>query len=294
MELTKIDSINESNAIDLFNDTAAVDGLLTEMREIAASVQEFDLNTTAGRKECASAARKFATAKSKLDGLRKSLVEPLKKKTKKIDASGKRIRDTCDELRDLVRQPLTDYETAERERMEGHRATIEYIISLAAVTDELGEQYSAFNLKCSMDEVEQVTLTEDSCHEYLPQYIEAVKTARNALKVAIPAAEKREQEAAELEELRKLKAESERAENERQIAAKAVEDEQARKRQQDEFEAAQKAAEEAKRLADREHISRIRSEAKESLVKLGVGEIVARQIILAINAGEIANVTINY
>ena len=72
--------------------------------------------------------------------------------------------------------------------------------------------------------------------------------------------------------------------------------EQARKdeleRQKAELEA--EVAELEKREANKKHVGKIRKEAKEALMKVGVSEDLAKEVILAINAGEIDHVSISY
>lgn len=82
----------------------------------------------------------------------------------------------------------------------------------------------------------------------------------------------------------------ERSKIEQQLAAERARLEE-KKRQEDAIKAEQEA--QAKREANKAHISKVRKAAKEGLMKY-VDEETAVKIVLAIHAGEIENVTINY
>jgi len=90
-----------------------IDPILKEI-ERQVSGLEYDLETDKGRKEIASTARKVSKSKILLDGLGKDLVATWKAKAKKVDAVRKPMRDFLDGLRDKVRQPLTEWEVAEK------------------------------------------------------------------------------------------------------------------------------------------------------------------------------------
>ena len=67
-----------------------------------------DTLTDKGRKEIASIAHKVAKSKVLLDSLGKDLADDLNAKLKPINAERKIARDTLDELKSEVRQPLTE------------------------------------------------------------------------------------------------------------------------------------------------------------------------------------------
>jgi len=103
------------------------------------------------------------------------------------------------------------------------------------------------------------------------------------------------------------KAEREQAQKERddQIAKEAreqaenqavIDKEQAVQQERDRAAAEKRAEEEAqkRRKANRAHVSEIRRQAKESLMEYGLDEDHAKSVVMAINAGVIQNVTINY
>ena len=107
--------------------------------------------------------------------------------------------------------------------------------------------------------------------------IDAEKAKIEAEKRAIEA-ERRAAEAAELAKIEALAAAEKAKQDEinRQAALKQAE-----------------AEEQARKEANKQHVGKVRKAAKESLMAF-VDEATAKKIVLAINAGEISNVTINY
>lgn len=105
------------NVPDLFSNKKMVESLISA---IGGKAREHtpDLSTDASRKAIASNAYRVAQSKTFLDGLGKDFVAARKAEIKNTDSLRKMIRDGLDALRDEVRKPLTDYENAEKERIE--------------------------------------------------------------------------------------------------------------------------------------------------------------------------------
>ena len=105
--------------VQLFSENG-LDPVLDKIR------QEIDLfvpniETKKGRKEIGSFAYKIAQSKTFIDKAGKELNADIKAKAKLIDAERKRSRDTLDDWKNEVRQPLTDFEEAEEKRIEAER-----------------------------------------------------------------------------------------------------------------------------------------------------------------------------
>jgi hypothetical protein len=90
-----------------------------------------DISTERGRKEIASLARKVASSKTRIDEYGKEYVASIKVKTVVVDAERKRSRDELDKIRDEVRKPLTDWENAEKNRVQDHEDALLAITELA-------------------------------------------------------------------------------------------------------------------------------------------------------------------
>ena len=104
------------------------DELKKKLKEIESEVLSIvpDIATAKGRKEIASLAYKVAQSKVALDSLGKDLVSDWKIKAAKVDESRKFAREFLDDLKDRVRQPLTDWEAAEEARIRAEAEAVKY------------------------------------------------------------------------------------------------------------------------------------------------------------------------
>lgn len=176
-----------------------------------------DLSTDKSRKEIASVARKVASTKTAFDAHGKALKEQYTVITDKIDADRKLFRDQCDALRDEIRQPLTDWEQAEKDR-------VAEIQSKIADFDKgrVDENSPAILIKSVIAEIELIQIDESfgdlqdvaklRKYECL-EHMQAVLVAR----------EKHEAEQAELERLRIAEQARQQQERDAQIARDATE-----------------------------------------------------------------------
>ncbi len=290
-----------------------------------------DMTTDAGREAIKSLAYNVARSKTALDEMGKELVADIKKQSGAIDAERRVIRERLDALRDEVRRPLTAWEAAETDRVDGHERAIVFLI----------ESPRNFPTPPTVSEIRaRIAAVADICSRQWDEFHEraeaAATEANAALNVMLTAAIQAEADAAELAELRKLKAErderdameafqkaqdermrreadekaaadAERAEQEKArdiaraeqaardaeaAAAKAVEDERQRV-------ANAKAAEEAataKREANKRHRTKVHVEIFADLIAAGLPNSaeLAERIVAAIDAGSIRHVSITY
>lgn len=244
--------IEPAQVLTVFTESGAVDPILERIRR---EIDEFtpDVSTAKGRKEIASIAYRVAQSKTYLEGVGKRLADEQKEIPKKIDATRKRIRDTLDKWRDEVRAPLTEWENAEDERIERHEANIR------AINQADDGCSSSAEFRLALEFVERVVVSPE-CEEFETQYARAKESARIRITGSLKEAEKREADAAELEQLRKAEAErieqerierirreaEEKAKAEAEAKAKA-EREAAERRERDLKEAAERAQREAER-----------------------------------------------
>jgi 23S rRNA pseudoU1915 N3-methylase RlmH len=135
IEDTEIEAVSGEllPAVTLTEALFVPNGLDRILAHIKAEVSKHtpDISTERGRKEIASLARKVASSKTRIDEYGKEYVAAIKVKTVVVDAERKRSRDILDKLRDDTRQPLTDWENAEKNRVQAHED------ALAAI-DQLG------------------------------------------------------------------------------------------------------------------------------------------------------------
>lgn len=116
--------------------------------------------------------------------------------------------------------------------------------------------------------------------------------------IDLAAAAVRQRDAAEAEAKRQAKLAEERrieAEAQAKIAAEqAAENARVQAAVDQKAKEAAEQAENEKREANKKHVGKIRKEAKESLMALGIDEAMAKKVVLAIHNGDIKNVSINY
>lgn len=172
-----------------------------------------DVSTKKGRDEIASLAYKVAKTKVALDKQGLALTGEWRENTKKVNATRTKIEDRLVELQTKVRQPLTDWETAEASRLEKHQAKLDFLLSL--ITTPLG--LPSGELKDMLKVVDE-TVIDDAWEEFQDRAAIAKQDATTALSRLIETAEKQEADAAELAELRAAQVERDRIETERREA----------------------------------------------------------------------------
>jgi hypothetical protein len=229
-------------------------GLDPILERIKSQVDGFtpNIDTATGRKEVASLAHKVARSKVLLDDLGKNLVSGWKQKAKVVDNERKRMRDFLDNLKDEVRQPLTEWENTEKERI----ARLEWIID---ETKSAGEStlanYLQFPLEAMVARLKEIKTIaiDESFAEYSSAMAQTKDKAISQMEQAIAQREKHDAEQAELARLRQEAAEREAKEREERIRQEAAD--KARK------EAEEKARIEAERI-EREKQDAIRRQVE--------------------------------
>lgn len=193
------------------------------MMEIKTKAESFkgDVATDAGRKEIASFAYKIARSKTALDEVGKEFISREKEKISIVDAKRKAIRDTCDYLKDIVRQPLTDFEEAEKLRVENYKKRLALIVEAGNSSEKNWQMLSVVEMNDMLQEV--ASERDFEWEEYL---VEAEKLILDAVDKIDEAIRKRlayDKQQTELEQLRKEKAEREKLEYEEKLKADAIE-----------------------------------------------------------------------
>lgn len=246
------------------------------LKAINDEVKKFtpDMTTKKGREEIASMAYKVAKSKTYLDDLGKKLVAEWKEKSKIVDESRKKIRDTLDSLKDEVRKPLTEWEDREAARIKKYS---DAILALKNAPDLVFITSDQIREKLADIEITQV---DESWGEFEAIGKEAKEKALVGLKDRLTVFTLREAEQAELKKLREEAAERERADREKKIAEDAatkarLEAEQKAKAEADRIERekqeailSQKAAEERVRFLEREKIEAERKAVEEERIRV--------------------------
>lgn len=209
-ELTLLENIN---AVEVFGGKG-LDDLLGKITEEAKSIIP-DLETKKGRDEIASMAHKVAKSKTYLDGLRKDLVSEWKTKAKAVDAEGKKMRDTLDALKAEVRQPLTDWEQAEADRVKRHEDNLSEMQGGGEYTSNNWMDLSVEVMTDRLKEIEGELI--ESYEEFSPVAAGAKDRAIALIKEAIEKRENYDKEQAELEKLRAEATEREQKDREEKL-----------------------------------------------------------------------------
>ena len=199
---------------------------------------EASVDTQEGRKQIASTSAKVSSTKVFIDSIGKDLVSEWKKSSKHVDVQRKRVRDELDALRDSVREPLTKWENAEKERRASLEARIEDIV-LGTI---FGADASSADLKDGLAKCKALVIDE-SYQEYQERAQTAKDRAVAELIVNLDTRLKHEADQAELLKLRKEAAAREVRDREEQIRSEAI------AKAQSDAKAAAKAKAEQDRLA---------------------------------------------
>ena len=293
---TELEQIEKMSPLKLFKPKFMPTLLKAIEFEVTANVP--DVETPDGRKAITSLAYKIARSKTTIDDLGKGFVAEQKAAIAGIDSVRKSARDFLDNLKAQVRKPLTDWETAEEERVRKIQLKIDTIKWLGDPTDDVNNFIPAATLLANQEKLKDMKITKIYA-EYQDEAINAKNEAIVTLIDAIPAQEAREREAAENTRRANEEAENNRVEEEQRIAREAVENaeiESANELKRIQDEAAQETADQEKRERDTKHKGRINREAVEALVKVNpsLDDVLAKQIVKSIVQGKIPNVTINY
>jgi hypothetical protein len=320
--------IENINAIELFSDKDKLDGLLQKIDKEARS-HVLDASTAKGRKEITSLAYKVSQSKSYLEKAGKSTVEDAKKRIKLIDNERKRARDFLENLRDDIRQPVTEWEEAEEMRIQKHTNGIEAINSLAMQAKDGIYDVPRETLDSLLNHVTKIEIG-PHWDEFEDEAREARENSISTIKECIDRRDQRDKEQAELERLRQAEQERLEKEREEQIRQEAAEQakreaEAEAKREQERLErekaeaiqAQQEAekraemaaeaerqriedeqrkakAEEERRERDKTHRKAYNNDALNALIEGGVSKTAAKQAITLIAQGKIPHVLIRY
>lgn len=300
--------------------------IITEYDEFEAKIGEVqeacnfipDVSTDEGYAKSKRVALDVGKILTKLEKVRKDKKAFFLEGGKQVDLQAKAIKSKLEEFQlqhkeayKAVDQAKKDRENARKEALESR---VEYMRTLA---ESMADSHSS-EIQCAMQ-----AMNDEECLNFF-EFTESALKARNKARAELGELfikrQKAEQDAIELEKLRKAAEEQaikDREDAIRKEASEAAErarieaENRAIKAEKDakdaieaaarkaEYEANAKAAEVAKRKADREHVGNIRREAKEAIMSLldddnCINEYQAKSIVMAVNNGLIPNVTINY
>ncbi|MCT8353869.1 hypothetical protein [Photorhabdus kayaii] len=275
-----------------------LDGFLNKIRE---SVNEVpDLTTKKGRDRIASLAAQVSRSKTAIEKPGREYLKRLKEAVRPAEQEIKRFVDACNELRDEVRKPLTDWE-AEQERIKREEDARIAAAELAKQVEVDHEIALLMNEKFDRDlaekkaEHERLRIAREEEIKQQAAEQARIDAERKAL-AEIEAAARREAEAkaaAERAEREKFEA-LERAEREKQAAIDAERRKAEAAERSRLAEIQRQKDEEIRRMADIEHRKRINNESLQELIKAGIPKECAMNCIKAIAAGKTSHLKIIY
>jgi len=106
----------------------------------------FDVSTKKGREEIASTAHKVAKSKTAIDKIGKESVAGKKAEVKAVDMNRSILWDKLEALQKEVRQPLTDFENAEKLRIEEREDRIISVFAFSSASSLALAAFSASSL----------------------------------------------------------------------------------------------------------------------------------------------------
>lgn len=251
--------LEQLKPLDIFTPQGTSD-ILDKIKKEARS-HALDISTDKGREQIRSLAYTIARSKTLLDEMGKELVAEQKKQLALVDGERKRIRDELDALKDEIRAPLTEWENAEKQRVEGHEEALKAFDSLTRFDTPHPASAEVQKRQEAMDSVNTRDWQEFGKRAQL-----AYDAARQDLNDTLASSQKYESEQAELERLRREEAERKVREREEQIkaqaAAKAKADAEEKARKEANAEAARVKAEQKKAEQERQRIQKEKEDAE--------------------------------
>lgn len=209
--------VSEINAITFFQPGASTDVLEKLKIEVRAEAAKLDISTVANRKAIASLSSKVAKTKTGLEAAGKDLVAGEKKRLKLIDEERGKVWDELQALQEEVRQPLTEWENADKIRV----AALEFKVVTMSGLASIPYGASTAEIEAKIAEVDALDMS--NMQEFTSRAELAEKQTREYLAKALAEAQRRDAEAAEMDKLRAEAAEREKRENEERIAKEARE-----------------------------------------------------------------------
>jgi len=269
--------IDNTAIAQAFATPSGIDVLIQRIKS-EASAEVPDLTTKKGRDRIASLAYKVSKTKTLVDDFGKELVAEEKKRLALIDADRKKWRDECDKLRDDIRKPLTDWEQAEADRVQAHKAKLQFCRECIHV-----EGLASDEIQLRLTAAENMTLG-DHWHEFAAEAGRVKDEVTASLRKSLADRQRHEAEQAELARLRAEAARREQEDRDRRIAEEAA----TKARADAEAKAAREKAEaESKARAEQEAAERariaaeqaeLRAKAEAEAAKLRVQEAERRRI----------------
>jgi DNA repair exonuclease SbcCD ATPase subunit len=199
---------DKERLLAFFTDPKSLDGLYDGIEKMAKGLVADPL-TKEGASQIKGCAKQIASVKIKVDNIGKQVKADVNRLPTLIDDNRRVFVRKMEALQDEIRRPVTEIEEREDE-----------IARISQIQQHLMEAGSD-TIRQNIEFVKAIPLTSEKWKESLEKATKAVNGEINALETMLKAAEKREAEARELEELRKKQEEAERIIREQKIREEA-------------------------------------------------------------------------
>ena len=304
--------VEKLELVPFFTKGDQIESVIAALTKEAESFVAGDLSVKKNRDAVKAMVTKFTKSKTYLESKGKELAAEYKAIPKAIDANRKKVKDSLNELQELVRKPLTDWENEQQ-----------------AIADKLAEEEAARLLAKQKESDHEIAILLDEKFESIKQ-AEAELAAKQKAEYEADLKRQAAEEATRLAEQQAL-AEKQRLENDRlesirQQERATLEKEQAIKREQAQIEQAKIDAENAdkRRIADieavkqaqiaqqkaeevrlaaeqkardddKEHRAGVNNLAVSALIEFaGVTEDQAKAVVIALVKGQIPSAILKY
>jgi hypothetical protein len=211
---TELATINITNPLQIFSTPKGLDDVIDKIEKEVKSIDR-DISTHAGRENIRSIAFKLAKTKNALDKMGKELTEEQRKVVDAVNAERKRAWDRMEALQHEIRQPLTDWENAEKDRVAGHELVLAEIAAAGT--------HAADSITFAAALLELDKYRDRDWQEFAERGKHALANKTTELTQKRDAALKAEADARELERLRKEEEARKRKEEDARIAHEAAE-----------------------------------------------------------------------
>jgi len=289
MEELKIEEIEEvKNPIKLFNTSDMIDSLISKIESKAKTlVSDLDVSTAKSRKTIAGVAAKVARSKTYLDGLGKNLVTDLKKQTGAIDAQRRQLRSRLDALKKEVRQPLTKWEQAEKNRIADIHSRIDVFLEVFTGSVE--------QIKARIAEIEAITI-DDSFAEFADKAAIAKDAGLLRIRSALEKAEVEEKAKKEAEEKdKRIQTDAAKETENKQVCPEYSDEKISENHQGNVNNQNNPFTTISTKTVNREHQIEVNRAVLNALVeKSGLSEQQSKAVIVLVIKGQIPYMTINY
>lgn len=219
---TSLVVLPKGDPMTVFGEPGMADKFLAQIRPHVDAFKAPSADTPEGRAEIKRFAMKVVRSKTYLEEIGAECAKKAKELPKVIDANRKQLRDKLDEWRNEIRAPVTEWEQAEEARVAKHTEILSRLIGYSKLSTDTINGLQSDGLQATLDYVVGMS-TGPEWEEFQEEAARAREAAIVALTANLEAMRKAEADLAELEALRREKAERD-ARDAREAAQKAAAD----------------------------------------------------------------------